>query len=78
MNIGITSYPLVGGSGVIATELGLKLASRGHQIHFVSSEAPFRLTGFVENLFYHPVGAPTYPLFKNPPYTLPLAVKMAE
>jgi len=78
MKIGVTCYPSAGGSGVVATELGMKLAARGHQVHFIASEAPFRLNRYVENLFYHPVEGATYPLFKNPPYTLPLAVKMAE
>lgn len=78
MNIGITCYPSAGGSGIVATELGMKLAARGHQVHFIASEAPFRLSSYVENLFYHPIDATTYPLFKSPPYTLPLAVKMVE
>lgn len=78
MKIGITCYPSVGGSGVVATELGMKLAARGHQIHFISSETPFRLNSYVENVFYHPVQPISYSLFKSPPYTLPLAVKMAE
>ena len=78
MKIGITCYPSAGGSGIVATELGMKLAARGHEVHFIASEAPFRLASYVENLYYHPVQATTYPLFKNPPYTLPLAVKMVE
>lgn len=78
MNIGITCYPSAGGSGIVATELGLKLAERGHQVHFISSEAPFRLNTYVENVFYHPIQATSYPLFKSPPYTLPLAVKMVD
>ncbi len=78
MNIGITCYPSIGGSGIVATELGMKLAARGHTVHFISSESPFRLGKYVENIYYHPVETSHYPLFKYPPYTLPLAVKMAE
>ncbi len=78
MKIGITCYPSAGGSGIVATELGMKLAERGHQVHFISSEPPFRLNTYMENVFYHPITVANYPLFKSPPYTLPLAVKMAE
>jgi L-malate glycosyltransferase len=78
MRIGITCYPSAGGSGIVASELGMKLAERGHHVHFISSEPPFRLNTYMENVFYHPVAATNYPLFKSPPYTLPLAVKMAE
>ena len=78
MKIGITCYPSAGGSGIVATELGLKLAARGHQVHFIASEAPFRFNSYIENVFYHPIQTTSYPLFKSPPYTLPLSVKMAE
>lgn len=78
MKIGITCYPTYGGSGVIATELGKALAHRGHQIHFISYALPFRLTGFVENVFFHEVETSSYPLFEFPLYTLSLASKMVE
>jgi len=78
MKIGITCYPVAGGSGVIATELGLELAKRGHQVHFIAYSLPFRLQKFQENLFFHEVEVSHYPLFKYPPYTLNLAAKMAE
>ena len=78
MNIGITCYPVPGGSGIVATELGQQLALRGHLIHFVSYALPFRLDQFQTNVFYHGVDTTTYPLFKFPPYTLTLAAKMAE
>jgi N-acetyl-alpha-D-glucosaminyl L-malate synthase BshA len=78
MNIGITCYPVLGGSGVVATELGIKLAQRGHQVHFIAYSMPFRLPHYLENLFFHQVEVSGYPLFKYPPYTLTLATKMAE
>ena len=78
MNIGITCYPVAGGSGIVATELGQKLATRGHQIHFVSYALPFRLDKYQLNLMFHGVDTTSYPLFKFPPYTLTLASKMAE
>ena len=78
MNIGITCYPVPGGSGIVATELGQQLALRGHLIHFVSYALPFRLDQYQENVFYHGVDTTAYPLFKFPPYTLTLAAKMAE
>jgi len=78
MNIGITCYPVAGGSGIVATELGQKLAERGHQVHFISYALPFRLDKFRQNLFYHGVETTAYPLFKHPPYTLALAAKMAQ
>jgi N-acetyl-alpha-D-glucosaminyl L-malate synthase BshA len=77
MKIGITCYPTYGGSGVVATELGMELASRGHEIHFISYAPPFRLaTG--DRLFFHEVEIASYPLFDHPPYALALAVKMQE
>ena len=76
LKIGITGYPVYGGSGVVATELGLELARRGHEIHFITYAMPFRLSGFVENVFYHEVEVPIYPLFDYPPYSLALAVAM--
>lgn len=78
MKIGITCYPVPGGSGVIATELGLELAQRGHRVHFIAYSLPFRLQKFQENLFFHEVEVSHYPLFKYPPYTLNVAAKMAE
>jgi L-malate glycosyltransferase len=78
MVIGITCYPVAGGSGIVATELGQQLAGRGHQVHFVSYAIPFRLDRYQANLFYHGVETTAYPLFKSPPYTLTLAAKMAE
>lgn len=78
MNIGITCYPVAGGSGIVATELGQQLAKRGHKTHFISYALPFRLDQFQTNVFYHAVETTAYPLFKYPPYTLPLAAKMAD
>ena len=78
MRIGIVCYPSVGGSGVVATELGKHLAARGHDIHFISSEVPFRLNEFHENISFHEVETPLYPLFKEPPYFMTLTNKIAE
>ncbi|MGA9040496.1 MAG: N-acetyl-alpha-D-glucosaminyl L-malate synthase BshA [Terriglobales bacterium] len=78
MKIGITCYPTYGGSGVVATELGLELAQRGHEIHFISYAQPIRLTGTHPNIHYHEVEVSSYPLFDYPPYDLALATRMAE
>ncbi len=78
MVIGITCYPVAGGSGIVATELGQQLAARGHEVHFVSYALPFRLDGYQANVMYHGVETTSYPLFKYPPYTLTLAAKMAD
>ncbi len=78
MKIGITCYPSVGGSGILATELGEELAQRGHEVRFISYERPFRLPTNVPRLHFHPVVINGYDLFKYPDYTLPLSVKMAE
>ena len=78
MKIGITCYPTYGGSGVVATELGIELASRGHEVHFITSSPPFRLTGREANIFFHEVAVYQYPLFEHPPYDLALATRMAE
>jgi N-acetyl-alpha-D-glucosaminyl L-malate synthase BshA len=78
LKIGITCYPSVGGSGILATELGAKLAEREHEVHFVSYERPFRLPAGDPRIFFHPVTVNSYELFKYPDYTLPLSVKMAE
>ena len=78
MKIGITCYPTYGGSGAVATELGLELARRGHEVHFVSYAQPFRLDRFREGVFFHEVEMMPYPLFEYPPYSLALAVTMHE
>ena len=78
MRIGIACYPTYGGSGALATELGIELAARGHEIHFITYAQPFRLTSFHEGLFFHEVEVPHYPLFEYPPYSLALAVQMHE
>src|SRR5688500_9701768 len=74
MKIGISCYPVYGGSGVVATELGLQLAKRGHEVHFITYAQPFRLSGYVENVYYHEVDIPAYPLFDHSPYALALTV----
>lgn len=78
MKIGITCYPTYGGSGVVATELGLALAALGHQVHFISYAMPHRLTRFVENVFFHEVETSNYPLFEHSLYDLSLTSKMLE
>ncbi len=78
MKIGITCYPTYGGSGAVATELGIALAARGHEVHFITYQQPFRLPNFLPRVFYHEVEVARYPLFEFPPYDLALAVKMHE
>jgi L-malate glycosyltransferase len=78
MKIGIVCYPTHGGSGVVATELGKELAERGHVVHFISYQLPFRLDRFQPNVYYHEVDMPAYPLFKYPPYTLALVNQIAN
>ncbi len=78
LRIGITCYPTYGGSGVVATELGLELAQRGHEIHFISYAQPIRLSETSANIHYHEVEVSRYPLFDYPPYDLALATRMAE
>jgi len=78
MKIGITCYPTYGGSGVVATELGIELAARGHEIHFISYAMPIRLSSPHERIHFHEVEVTSYPLFDHPPYTLALATKMLE
>ena len=78
MRIGITCYPTYGGSGVVATELGIELAALGHQVHFISYSQPFRLSGRDEGICYHEVPVSSYPLFEFPPYDLALASRMTE
>src|SRR5213076_3218573 len=79
LKIGITCYPTYGGSGVVATELGLELAQRGHDVHFISYAQPIRLVaGPSGNIHYHEVEVSRYPLLDYPPYDLALATRMAE
>ena len=78
MKIAMVCYPTHGGSGVVATELGLELAQYGHEVHFISYSSPFRLRGFQQNVYYHEVDVSAYPLFKYPPYDLSLAAKIME
>jgi len=80
MKIGITCYPTYGGSGALATELGLDLARRGHEVHFITYASPFRLRGYQERVYFHEVDTTTgrYPLFDHYPYTLALASKQHE
>jgi len=76
MKIGITCYPTYGGSGVVATELGLELAARGHEVHFISYAVPVRMTEASERIHFHEVEVMDYPLFDHPPYALALATQM--
>jgi N-acetyl-alpha-D-glucosaminyl L-malate synthase BshA len=78
LKIGITCYPTYGGSGAVATELGIALAGRGHEIHFITYRQPFRLPAYLPNVFFHEVDVGRYPLFEYPPYDLALAVRMHE
>lgn len=78
MNIGITCYPTVGGSGVVASELGMALSKRGHKVHFITYAVPNRLDLYCENIFYHEVSVPEYPLMEYAPYSLALASKIAD
>ena len=78
MKIGITCYPTYGGSGAVATELGIALASRGHEVHFITYQQPFRLPSFLPRIYFHEVDVGRYPLFEYPPYDLALAVRMHE
>jgi L-malate glycosyltransferase len=78
LSIGVTCFPTFGGSGIIATEIGLSLAKRGHRVHFICAEAPWRFEGYVDNVFFHEVQARDYPLFDRSPYALALTSKMVE
>jgi N-acetyl-alpha-D-glucosaminyl L-malate synthase BshA len=78
MKIGITCYPSVGGSGIIATELGKLLAERGHTVHFITSGMPFRLGKYYRNIYFHEVDVNSYSVFQYPPYDLTLASRMAQ
>ncbi len=76
--IGITCYPTAGGSGIVASELGLNLARRGYEVHFITDAMPVRLQRYERNIFFHQVEAVSYPVFRHTPYTLALATKMCE
>jgi N-acetyl-alpha-D-glucosaminyl L-malate synthase BshA len=78
VRIGISCYPTYGGSGAVATELGIALARRGHLVHFITYQQPFRLPSFLPRVFFHEVDVGRYPLFEYPPYDLALAVRMHE
>src|SRR6201994_4511882 len=78
MRIGITCYPTYGGSGIVATELGLELATRGHEVHFITYSNPIRLDPGIPRIHYHEVEVSNYPLFQYPPYCLALASRMAD
>jgi N-acetyl-alpha-D-glucosaminyl L-malate synthase BshA len=78
MRIGIVCYPTYGGSGAVATELGISLAGRGHDVHFITYQHPFRLPSFTPHITFHEVSIGSYPLFQYPPYDLALAVRMHE
>lgn len=78
MKIGIICYPSYGGSGVVATELGIHLAKRGHEVHFITYDKPFRLGEYHPNVYFHAFDTPNYPVFKHPPYIMALANKIYE
>ncbi|MEM2915617.1 MAG: glycosyltransferase, partial [Candidatus Bathyarchaeia archaeon] len=79
MRIGISCYPTIGGSGILATRLGVELAKKGNEIHFITYEPPIEVQGVKhENIFFHRVSVVEYPLFKYPPYTIALASKMIQ
>jgi len=78
LKIGIVCYPTYGGSGVVATELGIALAAKGHEVHFISYDQPFRLDLFSEKIYYHEVSVPDYPLFEYTPYELNLTSKLVD
>ncbi len=78
LKIGIVCYPTYGGSGVVATELGIALSEKGHEVHFISYDQPFRLELFSEKIYYHEVMVPEYPLFEYPPYELNLTSKLVD
>jgi len=78
VKIGITCYPTYGGSGAVATELGIALAEKGHEVHFITYRQPFRLPSFLPRIYFHEVDVGRYPLFEYPPYDLALAVRMHE
>ena len=78
LKIGIVCYPTYGGSGVVATELGIAFAQKGHEVHFISYDQPFRLDLFSDKIYYHEVNIPSYPLFEYPPYELNLTSKLVD
>jgi len=78
MNIGIVCYPTFGGSGVLATELGLELSRKGHQVHFITYRQPVRLELLSSNVHFHEVNVPDYPLFHYQPYELALSSKLVD
>ena len=78
MKIGIVCYPTFGGSGVIATELGLELSRKGHEVHFITYRQPVRLELISENVHFHEVNVPDYPLFHYQPYELALSSKIVD
>lgn len=78
MKIGIVCYPTFGGSGVVATELGLGLADKGHDVHFITYKRPVRLTAFHTNVYFHEVTSMEYPLFEYTPYETSLASKLVD
>ncbi|PKP40511.1 MAG: N-acetyl-alpha-D-glucosaminyl L-malate synthase BshA, partial [Bacteroidetes bacterium HGW-Bacteroidetes-13] len=78
MNIAIVCYPTFGGSGVVATELGIALAKKGHQVHFVTYKQPVRLALLTKNVHFHEVYVPEYPLFQYQPYELALSSKLVD
>jgi len=78
MNVGLLCYASIGGSGIVATELGKALADRGHQVHFISGDLPFRLTEFHPGLSFHQVQSPSYPLFREPQYVLSMANRVVQ
>ena len=78
MNIGIVCYASVGGSGIIATELAISLAARGHDVHLISTDPPFRLPEYQPRLWFHRVNTPAYPLFREPQYVISLATRIVQ
>ena len=78
MKIGITCYPSMGGSGIIATELGIKMAERGHDVHFITSNIPFRIRKPLPNITFHQVEVNQYAVFQYPPYDITLSTKISD
>ena len=78
MKIGVVCYPTYGGSGVVATELGIQMAKKGHEVHFITYSQPVRLDVLDENIYYHEVNVHDYPLFEYQPYELALSSKMVD
>ncbi|MEQ6029066.1 N-acetyl-alpha-D-glucosaminyl L-malate synthase BshA [Staphylococcus saccharolyticus] len=78
MKIGITCYPSMGGSGIIATELGIKMAERGHEVHFITSNIPFRIRNSLPNITFHQVEVNQYAVFQYPPYDITLSTKISD